>query len=211
MASFLSALYILAPRIPGVSSLVLLFAATAVPLALWSRDKEARAMDLPWETRLAEGPPALAFLFLGLVAAALIDFNRSWDALTEVVNSDRVALAGTGLIAAVFIGGSIVAWILKPFTLTLGIASPSQGPDLAHSGRYIGWFERAVLFALLVGGQPEAAVIAFAAKSFAARFPNLDEHQPGLPEYFLIGSLASLTIAVSVAAATRAALGIGPF
>ena len=58
-------------------------------------------------------------------------------------------------------------------------------------GRYIGWFERAVLFAFVIGGAPEAAAIALAAKSFA-RFPTFREHQEGFAEYFLIGSLASI-------------------
>lgn len=62
----------------------------------------------------------------------------------------------------------------------------------------------------MIGGEPEAAAIALAAKSFA-RFPSLSKHEEGFAEYFLIGSLASLTIAVGMAAATRAALGIGPF
>jgi hypothetical protein len=142
---------------------------------------------------------------------ALIDFESGRNALEEVVDSDRVAVAGTGLVAAVFLGGSAVAWILKPFTRALGKhegATKLQG--LAYAGRYIGWFERAVLFAFVIGGEPEAAAVALAAKSFA-RFPTLSEHHRGFAEYFLIGSLASLTIAVALAAATRAALGIGPF
>lgn len=81
---------------------------------------------------------------------------------------------------------------------------------LADAGRYIGWFERAVLFAFVIGGEPEAAAVALAAKSFA-RFPTFREHQEGFAEYFLIGSLASIALAVAAAAATRAALGIGPF
>jgi len=212
LATAVSGIYILAPQIPSPPSLLLLFAAIGIPLALWSpADGEPETADTSWKERLVACSPALAPLLLGLAAVALVDFEQGWNALEEVVESDRVALAGTGLIATVFIGGSVVAWILKPFTRALG---KSEGETklrgLAYAGRYIGWFERTVLFAFVIGGEPEAAAVALAAKSFA-RFPTLSEHHRGFAEYFLIGSLASLTIAVAAAAATRAALGIGPF
>jgi hypothetical protein len=210
--SFLSALYILAPQIPSLPSLLLLIAATGVPFALWSADgEEGDPANDSDEDTLATYGTLLAALLLGLAAVALIGFKEGQEAVEEVVESDRVALAATGLIAAVFLGGSVVAWILKPFTRVLKKsdgATKLQG--LAYAGRYIGWFERAVLFAFVIGGEPEAAAVALAAKSFA-RFPSLSEHHKGFAEYFLIGSLASLTIAVAAAAATRAALGIGPF
>jgi len=211
-ATIPSALYILAPQIPSISSLLLLLAAIGISLALWSPAiEETGVAKSSWRQRLAESSPVLAALLLGLVAAAAIDFEQGWSALEEVIDSDSVALAVTGLTAAVFIGGSIVDWMLKPFTRALKSERASELQGVAYSGRYIGWFERAVFFAFMIGGQPEAAAIAFAAKSFAARFPTLNESHRGFPEYFLIGSLASLTIAVAAAAATRAALGIGPF
>jgi uncharacterized membrane protein len=212
LATAASALYILAPQIPSASSFFLLLLATGVPLALWTPDsRRTETANTPWKDRLAACGPVLAPLLVGLVAVALVDFEQARKALEGVVESDRIALAGTGLMATVFIGGSLVAWILKPFTRTLGESeTETKLRGLAYAGRYIGWFERAVLFAFVIGGEPEAAAVALAAKSFA-RFPTLSEHHRGFAEYFLIGSLASLTVAVAVAAATRAALGIGPF
>jgi hypothetical protein len=212
LAAAISALYVLAPQLPSVSSLLLLVAAVAIPLALWSFDAEAEEpVDGSCRRRLITYSPVIAALLLGFAAAALVDFDAGKEALEEVVDSDRVALAGTGLVAAVFLGGSVVAWILRPFTLVLGKSeAAAKLRGLAYAGRYIGWFERAVLFAFVIGGEPEAAAVALAAKSFA-RFPTLSEHHRGFAEYFLIGSLASLTIAVALAAATRAALGIGSF
>lgn len=207
----ISALYILAPQIPSASSLFLLVVATCTPLALWSPIGDTEPTDDSWKDQLGACGPVLAALLLGVMGAATVDFKQGWSAFEEVVSSNRVALAATGLIGAVFIGGSIVAWILKPFSRALKSDRSLELQGLAYSGLYIGWFERAVLFAFLIGGVPEAAAIAFAAKSFAARFPTLNESHEGFPEYFWVGSLASLTVAVAVAAATRAALGIGPF
>jgi uncharacterized membrane protein len=142
---------------------------------------------------------------------ALVDVDQGWEAVKTVVDSDHVAVAAAGLVATVFIGGEVVAWILRRFSHALETSGKSPKlQSLDDAGRYIGWFERAVLFAFVVGGEPEAAAVALAAKSFA-RFPTLSEHHKGFTEYFLIGSLASLTVAVAAAAATRAALGIGPF
>lgn len=212
LATTLSALYILAPQIPSVSSLLLLVTALIVPSAFWSFNGEAgESAGASCRQRLSTYSPIIAALLLGLVAAALVDIEASMDALEKVVESDHVAVAGTGLAVAVFLGGSVVARILEPFARALKDGTDAEDlPSLENAGRYIGWFERAVLFGLVIGGEPEAAAIALAAKSFA-RFPSLSKHEEGFAEYFLIGSLASLTVAVAAAAATRAALGIGPF
>jgi hypothetical protein len=212
LATAISALCILAPQIPSAYSLLLLVAVLVVALAFRPPGaEEVEPMNTSFRRRLSTYSPIIAALLLGITAAAMIDYEAGKDALDRVVDSDQVAIAGTGLVATVFLGGSVVAWILKPFTRALGKherATEMQG--LADAGRYIGWFERAVLFAFVIGGEPEAAAVALAAKSFA-RFPALSEHHRGFAEYFLIGSLASLTLAVAAAAATRAALGIGPF
>lgn len=211
-AAAISALYLLAPQIPSASSLLLLAVTTLLPLAfIPPGSKSATASDASWRQRLSAHSPIVAALLLGLVATALTDLDGARGALEKVVDSNRVAVAGTGLIAAVFLGGSVVAWVLKPFTAALEKTEETvKVQSLAYAGRYIGWFERAVLFAFVIGGEPEAAAVALAAKSFA-RFPTLSDRHKGFAEYFLIGSLASLTIAVAAAAATRAALGIGPF
>jgi hypothetical protein len=212
LATVISAVYVLAPQILSASSLALLAATVTVSAAFWpSSGEEGVPAEASWQQRLSAHSPIIAALLLGLVAAALADIQASKEGLQEAVESDRVAVAGAGLAIAVFLGGSVVARILEPFAHALRDGSNGEDlPSLENAGRYIGWFERTVLFGLVMGGEPEAAAIALAAKSFA-RFPSLSRHHEGFAEYFLIGSLASLTIAVAAAAATRAALGIGPF
>lgn len=199
-----SAGYVLAPELPDFGSLALLALAAFVAFAFSDPDTQeesATPSGATWQP--------LVGLLLAAVAACGIDFDQARSAVENAVDSNDVALVVTGLFACVFLGGSFVAWVLSPFTSKLDEEDEPRS-TLEDAGRYIGWFERAVLFAFVMGGAPEAAAIALAAKSFA-RFPTFREHQEGFAEYFLIGSLASIAVAVAAAATTRGALGIGSF
>jgi hypothetical protein len=202
-----STIYILAPQLFSLTSLVLAVITIATAHCIWRS---------PGDEDLAGSGPRLltrtsiAATLLAVAAAALLDFGAMRGAVEQAVQSNRVALVATGLIACVFIGGALIAWILQPFTKV--VKDQESTPDfhsLKHAGRYIGWFERALLFAFIVGGEPQAAAVAFAAKSFA-RFPSLSAHDEGFAEYFLIGSLASLTTALILAIGTRGAIGLSP-
>lgn len=200
----LSAAYILAPQLPDPSSLLLLVISTAIAYRLWSRSSEESPAPRP---RLLT-PALITAVSLAIAAALLTDFGETTHALKTVVNDDQVALAVAGFVACVFIGGALVAWMLGPFTKILDDTEDS--PDLhslKNAGRYIGWFERAIIFGFVLGGAPQAAAIALAAKSFA-RFPTLRDDHEGFAEYFLIGSLGSIAIALGAAVATRAAIGV---
>lgn len=78
---------------------------------------------------------------------------------------------------------------------------PLAVPYLAKSQRRVG--ATAAISALYI--------LAPQIPSTSSLLPTLSNRHKGFAEYFLIGSLASLTIAVGAAAATRATLGIGPF
>lgn len=200
----ISAAYVLAPELPGVRALALLALAALTAFAFGdspNQEEPAIPSGGTWQ-------PAIGLL-LALIAACAVGYDQAHAAVADAIDSNDVALVVTGLFACVFLGGSFVAWVLSPFTAKLDEEDEPRS-TLENAGRYIGWFERAVLFAFVMGGAPEAAAIALAAKSFA-RFPTFREHQEGFAEYFLIGSLASIAVAVAVAAATRGVLGIGPF
>jgi uncharacterized membrane protein len=210
IAAAISAAYVLAPELPSPRSLLLLVLATAVAAGLsHSTSQREEEEEEEEETSSRSIWQFGVVLMLAAIAAAAMDFDQARSAVEHAIDSNQAALVITGLFACVFLGGSFVAWVLSPFTLD-GDKKNEPRATLENAGRYIGWFERAVLFAFVMGGAPEAAAIALAAKSFA-RFPTFREHQEGFAEYFLIGSLASIAVAVAVAAATRGALGIGPF
>jgi hypothetical protein len=113
-----------------------------------------------------------------------------------------VVVAGASL--AVFGGGAVIGSLLGPFRTG---ADARAGDDLEHAGLYIGWLERALLYGFVVAGAPGAAAVVVAAKSIA-RFPSFREER--FAEYFLIGTLASVSVAVGLGIAVRAVLGLDP-
>ena len=78
---------------------------------------------------------------------------------------------------------------------------------MEHAGRIIGWIERGLLYTLVLVGAPGAAALVIAGKS-VARFPSFREER--FAEYYLIGSLMSLAIALGAALAVRAIIGLDP-
>jgi len=200
-----SAAYVVWPLLPAGKGILLVFLAMAVtcllvPAAGSANDHFSHRLPLR---------PLLGVLVIVTLSAVITDWDHTKDALNTLLEDDSVAFTISGLAGCVFIGGAVVTWILSPFTEGLERGGHDR-PSLTNAGRYIGWFERAVLFAFVIGGEPQAAAVALAAKSFA-RFPSLRDDEEGFAEYFLIGSLASIAIAVGAAMGTRAALGIGPF
>jgi hypothetical protein len=162
-------------------------------------------------------PPASALLPAGVVvlvalAAVLQSAGETWEAVESVASNDDVLLVVAGWAVAAFGGGAVVGWMTRPFASTdlkgadeADITDPAPATPEGHpgAGRLIGWLERTLIFGFVVAGKPEAAVIVFAAKSIA-RFASLDDRR--FAEYYLIGSLASLLIAVGAGVAVEAAI-----
>jgi hypothetical protein len=210
----LSAIYgavVALPFLPAAAGWVVFAgppAAVAATARLRTFGDEAKPNTPVLRTALPIVAPALLVAAAGLVA---LDPPGLWDALRTAVDSNAAVLTASAALAAVFLGGSVVAWVLSPFATILATEeSPEKLGSLKHAGTLIGWFERALFFALLAGGAPEAAAVALTAKS-VARFPLLSKHEEGFAEYFLIGTLASLAIALVLALSIRGALGLSAF
>lgn|GEM_PF-1774530 len=95
----------------------------------------------------------------------------------------------------------------RPLRLVIGMvgkplefASENYGP-----GEYIGVLERWIVLVLVARGNYDAMAFVFAAKALVRhkRF----EDDPEFAEYFLIGTLTSVLMAIGVAEAVRALLG----
>jgi hypothetical protein len=209
---------VLAPIFPEWQSWLLLVVTVVISLGVrsvaksdpdWIAQTQTEGRTASWTATVREAAPLLAGVFLTLAAAATLGTTTTSHAVEAVLLDDRIAVIANGTMAAVFLGGIVVSFILAPFTRALGEHGEDL-PSLKNAGTYIGWFERLLLFAFVFGGKPEAAAVALAAKSFA-RFPSLSQHHEGFAEYFLIGSLSSVTVALSAAVATRIAIGLTAF
>ena len=106
----------------------------------------------------------------------------------------RILLVVVVYVAVIFGGGQIIRWPLEQFRAqleSLGETGDTEGLDKA--GLYIGWLERFFVLTAILYGAPAAAGLIVAAKS-VFRFPEIK----GRPfaEYFLIGTLMSVALAV---------------
>jgi hypothetical protein len=135
--------------------------------------------------------------------AASVGGTGLWRTLWHEAVNDRLAVTVNGVAAAVFAGGLVTGLILRRFSSV----TANRAQAVLGAGTLLGWLERMLYFSFLLAGQPTAAAFALTAKS-AARFPALQREEEGLAEYYLIGSLSSLVVAVVTALLTRLALGM---
>ena len=117
-------------------------------------------------------------------------FHRA--ALTTVVIS---AL----LIVNIRAASLFVAMLVRP----PGAATDAARPSAVRVGATIGILERLLICALVLGGAVATIGLVIAAKTLA-RFKQLDDRE--FAEYYLLGTLASVTIAVASSLIAQAAL-----
>src|SRR2546423_4293628 len=94
----------------------------------------------------------LAFGAVGVVAMALLDWDRAWDAIGRTLGNDGVAVVVLGALLSMFVGGAVIGTLLRPLAAGLGTADGEQ--KRIHAGLYIGWLERALLYGFVVAGAP---------------------------------------------------------
>ena len=145
---------------------------------------------------------AVAVLATAL-ATVVLDETATQRTLESVARRGDVVFVVAGGLAAVFVGGEIIARMMHP----LATRTSRTAPGMENAGRYIGWLERTLLYGLVLAGAPDAAALVVAGKSIA-RFPSFNDE--AFAEYYLIGSLLSLAIAAGAAIAVRALLGLTP-
>jgi hypothetical protein len=101
----------------------------------------------------------------------------------------------------IFGGGTFIRYVMRPLLTGL---SEGEGPEqLEHAGMYIGWLERFLVITALVLQSPGTVGLILAAKS-VVRFPELKSFR--FAEYFLVGTLLSLSFAVAGGLLLAAAL-----
>ena len=118
---------------------------------------------------------------------ATLKSQFSWSAAT----GDRVLEAGIVYVAVVFAGGYLIRYLTR--NLVAGVEKPGETEEqVKNAGMYIGWLERFLVVTAILVQSPALVGLILTGKSIA-RFPELKER---FAEYFLIGSLLSIGLAV---------------
>ena len=112
-----------------------------------------------------------------------------WPALNNILVGMVYFL---GYIVAIFLGNYIVCRVLSK--IEVGDESCSSS-GLEGAGKVIGIFKRILVVTFMYLNVPTAIAIVFAAKSIV-RFESTKDRK--FAEYFLVGTLGSITIAVVV-------------
>lgn len=139
------------------------------------------------------------------VAAWLLD-KAAWAAWMRQLPLDaglRSKVLGATVIytAVIFAGGVLVRACTKPLLDQFAALDDSAGTSvrqLKNAGMYIGWLERFVILTALLLHSPATVGLVLAAKSIV-RWPEMRDLR--FAEYFLIGTLLSLAIALAGGAA----------
>jgi hypothetical protein len=97
-------------------------------------------------------------------------------------------------ILVIFGGGYLIRELIRPLWREEPGQKTKEHEEVINAGLYIGWLERFLVLTALFLQSPGTVGFILAAKSIA-RYPELKSVR--FAEYFLIGTLLSLTIAIS--------------
>jgi hypothetical protein len=112
---------------------------------------------------------------------------------------DPTAIVLSGYVISVWVGGILVRRFLDTIQSLRGV-----DPGLRDAGKRIGQFERFLVTTLTVLDQYNAIAFVFTAKSIA-RFKKI-EATPAFAEYYLVGTLASVSFGMLVGLGIKAGL-----
>ncbi len=165
------------------------------PVALAAALAHLLVFALP-QTRLATYSAALVAHSAISVVAALVypDAFASGAWAAEASTLYPLGLFAAGLIAATVLGGPAVGHLMAQWRADAGI----EGLD--NAGRMIGLMERALIYLMVMVGEPTGIGFLIAAKSIL-RFETASRNQKA-SEYVIIGTLASFGWALAVAFGT---------
>jgi len=196
---FFSALAFLGFAVPGLwkspALYLITFALTLIHLAMdWAK------LRLLQSGRIEDGAATflwdqfLHFFVVGLAAWPIarpslftVTSNLRWLQLTI----EKPLLLLVVYIAVIFGGGYVVRFLTRPL-LKRDIPDLGETPsEMQNAGLYIGWLERFVVLTALLLQSPATVGLILTAKSIA-RYPEMKSVR--FAEYFLIGTLLSMTI-----------------
>lgn len=134
-----------------------------------------------------------------LIGFAAVLSHTSWSAVRDFVrpllSEPATWLLVSGYLGVVLGGGILVQKV------TAGFPLPDR-PGLANAGRFIGLLERGMILTFLLADSMEAIGLLLTAKALA-RYPEFKEGRSEFADYFLIGTLTSVGVAMVAGFAIR--------
>lgn len=127
------------------------------------------------------------------------NFKKWGNFIRSVWENPKIFIIASFAVLIVFGGGYLTGLICKSFFKNLLVKG--EKPGLEKAGRYIGIFERSLIMIAILLGRYEFIGFLIAAKSIA-RYPEISK-EFAFAEYFLVGTLTSVTIAILGSLAMR--------
>ncbi len=167
-----------------------------------------------WTSRRTKGSTGVLILDQALHVAVLLAataiMTGSWTGVGSAVvaglQDARGYLLVVGAIVAVPAGSVVIGRWVHPFSSALRAEGDGAQPGLERAGRIIGMFERWLIFVAILLHMEQLVGFVIAAKA-VLRLPEAGKNRSrALAEYYLVGSLASVSWAVTIAVVVRAAL-----
>lgn len=176
------------------------FIGVVLPVVVWlPLHRAAAALRSDWQRLLASEAA-----YVAVAVAGLVTWHAETRALAVALLQDLsrpVVLATLAVyILAIFGGARVIRLAIAPFLHDL---PPADQSALPRAGRVIGWIERFVVMSLIAAGYGEPVGWLLAAKT-AMRYPEIKGEATGrLGEYFLVGTLLSISIGIAAGLAVR--------
>lgn len=127
-----------------------------------------------------------------LVLCAVVSIYHPYKIDVGFIYSDGMLLLGLALLCVTFVSSVLIKLVMNQWNLD----EDSSSQSLAKAGKYIGIFERLIIFSCIVTTQWQIIGFLLAAKS-VFRFGDLSNAKDRkLTEYILIGTLVSFGLAI---------------
>jgi Protein of unknown function (DUF3307) len=198
---FLAAAFLLGFAIPGLwrkfGFYGVLVALTLVHLGIdWCKVGLVRSKKIAGGAVAFFGDQAVHFVIVG-IAAWLIARPSAASLLAKIhwfqSEVEKPLLLLVVYVGVIFGGGYVVRFLTKPLVKRNVEVVGETMNELENAGMYIGWLERFVVLTALMLQSPATVGLILTAKSIA-RYPELKSVR--FAEYFLIGTLLSLTLGI---------------
>src|SRR5579871_1184173 len=133
-----------------------------------------------------------------VVGLALVLTQIGWQSMHSLLavtdsTKDRLLSGAIVYTMVIFAGGYMIRYLTRGLVRQIPFAVVEPPEQMKNAGLYIGWLERLLVVSAVVLRSPALMGLILTGKSIA-RFPEMKE--PKFAEYFLIGTLLSLAIAL---------------